>query len=140
MGTSSDDIDYYGELYAFGRNEVNQPPDPPVITGETIGRVNTTYRFNFSAHDPDLDDVLFFVDWGDGTDTGWIGPYDSDMVITLDHLWSEKGTFELKAKARDIFGYEGNWSTIHVTMPKVKSGLSFLEERFPILFNFRSLP
>ena len=116
----------YGILYAFGRNEENQAPESPVITGTNRGRVKTSYSFNFTVHDPELDTIELLVDWGDGTDSGWIGPFDSDEDISLSHIWSEKGTFELRAKARDTFdGSESDWSTLSVTMPKTRPQVFF---------------
>jgi outer membrane protein assembly factor BamB len=112
----------YGELYAFGRNDANQPPEAPVITGTNFGRVNTPYLFNFTVYDPELDDIELFVDWGDGNSTGWLGPYDSDTVISLSHSWSERGNYQVKAKARDTFdGSESKWSTFSVIISKNKA-------------------
>jgi len=135
---NSDDGEPYGELYAFGRNDVNQPPEEPVINGKYIGRVNTEYRFNFIVHDPELDDIELFVDWGDDNTTGWLGPYDSDTVISLNYSWSERGNYQVKAKARDTFdGSESSWSTLNVMIPKTYIHNPILQlimkflERFP---------
>ena len=136
----SNDGEPYGELLAFGRNDVNQPPEAPVITGTDFGRVNTLYLFNFSVHDPELDDIELFVDWGDGNSTGWLGPYDSDKIISLKYSWSGQGNYQIKAKARDTFdGSESNWSTFNVMMPKIYT-FNFLQfllkllERFPFFY------
>ena len=116
---NTNDGNPYGILYAFGRNGVNQAPEPPLITGTNRGRINTSYFYNFTVHDPELDDIELLVEWGDGSMTSWLGPYDSDKIISLNHIWSEKGTYEVRAKARDTYdGSESDWSTLSVTMPK----------------------
>jgi len=114
--------DSYGYLYAFGRNEINQPPNPPSINGPTIGLKNKQHKYNFTLDDPELDDIELFVDWDDGNTTGWLGPFDSGETQTLTHSWSEKGTYTVKAKARDTYdGSESNWGTLKVSMPKNKA-------------------
>jgi hypothetical protein len=89
-----------------------------------------------------LDDVYLFVDWGDGNNSSWQGPYASDSDITLSHSWLEKGSYTLRAKAKDIHGVESDWTIFKVTMPKNKETnvnpffLRFLENHphlFPIL-------
>jgi outer membrane protein assembly factor BamB len=140
-GSSTELGDSCGYIYAFGRNDINQPPDPPSINGPTIGLKNKQHTYNFTLDDPELDDIELFVDWGDGNTAGWLGPFDSGETQTLTHSWSEKGTYTVKAKARDTYdGSESDWATLKVTMPKNKTiilpSLQFLENHprmFPIL-------
>ena len=134
----------YGTLYAFGRHEVNHAPDAPVITGTDFGFVNNEYVFNFSVHDPELDDVELFVDWDDGNTTGWLGPFDSDTLISLNYSWSSKGNYQVKAKARDTYdGSIGSWSRLTVTMPKQYVFrfpiLEFLFEKILLFFNINGI-
>jgi outer membrane protein assembly factor BamB len=124
IGSSSRDIggDSYGYLYAFGRNETNQPPNQPEIDGPSIGFRNTQQSYNFSVSDPDLDNIELYVDWGDDTNSGWIGPYKSGENIVLNHTWSERGTYTIQTKARDTYdGSESDWGILMVTMPKNKA-------------------
>jgi len=76
--------------------------------------------------------VSYFIDWGDDTNTGWIGPYTSGDQITESHTWSTKGTYMVKAKAKDPFGNESDWATLRVTMPYSfnKPVIHFLELLF----------
>ena len=102
---------------------------------------NKQHTYNFTLDDPELDDIELFVDWDDGNTTGWLGPFDSGETQTLTHSWSEKGTYTVKAKARDTYdGSESNWAILEVSMPKNKAVntpfLRFLENHprmFPIL-------
>jgi len=132
---------YMRKWYTF-TTRANQPPNPPTITGPSEGKVGTAYGYNFTAIDPNGDEVFYFIDWGDTTNSGWIGPYASGEQITRSHTWSTKGTYTVKAKAKDIYGNESDWGTHEVTMPKGTTYIPslFLElierlmERFPHAF------
>jgi len=95
----------------------NFAPDAPTITGETNGEAGVEYEYTFVSTDDNNDDVYYYIDWDDGTNTSWIGPYPSGEEITLNHTWSEQGTYEIKAKAKDVRGSESDWATLPVTMP-----------------------
>jgi parallel beta-helix repeat protein len=105
---------------------VNQPPERPDIDGSYTGKPETSYSFNFTAIDPDSDDLFFLVDWGDGTNTSWIGPYPSGIPIEISHQWSEIGIYNIRAKVKDLYGVESDWSYIHemiITRPIIFAGL-----------------
>jgi hypothetical protein len=95
----------------------NQPPAAPSIEGKTKGKVGVSYSYSFSTLDPEGDAVYFYIDWGDGAIEEWIGPYLSGEVIARNHTWTEKDSYEIKAKAKDIRGAESDWATLPVTMP-----------------------
>ncbi|MGF3553756.1 MAG: PKD domain-containing protein, partial [Thermoplasmatota archaeon] len=118
--------------------ETNSPPVKPMINGPIKGVYGISYDYKFKTIDPDGTDVLwYYVDWGDGRNTGWIGPYSSYEEVTQSHFWYEKGTYTIKCKAKDPYNAESDWGTLAVTMPKNKIAtntlfLRFLE-RFPFL-------
>jgi len=95
----------------------NDPPDPPTITGPLSGTAGEEYEYTFTATDPDGDDVFYYIDWGDDVFEEWIGPYTSGEEIDVTHIWDEQGTYEIKAKAKDIYGAESEWGELEVTMP-----------------------
>jgi len=100
----------------------NAPPNTPTITGQASGNCGTNYDYTFVSIDLDGDSVYYYVDWGDETNTGWIGPYASGYIITRTHNWSEKGDYNLRAKAKDdIHGEESKWGSLKVTMPVSRS-------------------
>jgi hypothetical protein len=109
----------------------NTPPDAPTIYGLSIGRCGREYRYFFVSFDPDEDNISYFVDWGDGTTTGWTREYLSGEMIGLAHTYSRMDSYVIRAKARDSYGDESNWSTLKVFMPRCK--------KFPIL-PIRNLP
>ncbi len=108
-------------------SSTNHPPLTPTITGPTTGRINTAYEYTFNAVDPDGDDIYYYVDWGDNTNSGWIGPYESGESITLSHSFSLKGTYTIRVKARDTSGAESNWGQLIVTMPKLGPLMFFIK-------------
>jgi outer membrane protein assembly factor BamB len=112
------DAPSWGYLYAFG--PVNDPPYKPTVVGPTFGTAGVEYEYVISTTDPDGDDVFYFVDWGDGTSTGWIGPYVSGEEVTFSHSWSKQGAYRMRAKAKDVFGHESDWTRLLVSMPKDK--------------------
>lgn len=118
---------------------INQPPNAPSIDGETSGKAGKEYEYTFNAIDPDGDNIKYFIDWGDDN-TEWTDFHASGTDVKVKHTWSEKGTYNITAKAKDIYGAEGPEATLEVTMPKNKAFnfnfdlLSWLFERFPNMF------
>ncbi|MCJ7570731.1 MAG: hypothetical protein MUO82_02480 [Candidatus Thermoplasmatota archaeon] len=68
--------------------------------------------------DPEGNDIFYYADWGDGPNSGWLGPYASNFDLILNHIWSKKGTYTVKAKAKYTLGAESEWATLKVRMPK----------------------
>ena len=96
----------------------NTPPEIPSIQGPETGNAGVSYSYTFITEDPESDEVFYFVDWGDGTNSGWLGPSPSNEDMTLSHTFTEKGSYTIKVKARDVFYAESDWGTLQVTMPK----------------------
>jgi outer membrane protein assembly factor BamB len=117
--------------------ETNTPPNKPTIDGPTNGNIKTSYPYTVSTSDPEESIIWYNIDWGDNTNTNWIGPYDSGKEITSSHTWTKKGTYILKVKAKDPYNSESLETILEVTIPRNKAIHSFLFlrflERFPIL-------
>jgi hypothetical protein len=117
--------------------KVNQPPEKPTITGELTGKIGTEYEYTFVSTDPEGDNITYCIDWGDNTSEFCIGPYPSDEEASAKHIWSEEGTYIIKAKAKDIYGAESDWAKLEVSMPKTHIHNTIIElllkmlERFP---------
>jgi hypothetical protein len=95
----------------------NNTPNTPTLTGPRLGILNKKYNFTVSITDPDNEQVWYWIDWGDGTNTSWKGPFVSGTSITESHIWKTKEKFTIKAKARDIHNAESDWVTLSVIMP-----------------------
>jgi predicted acyl esterase len=115
----------------------NYGPIKPTINGPVKGRAGVEYTFTIKSVDPDNEDVYIIVDWGDGTDTGWLGPYSSGEEITQTHNWSYGDIFTVKAKAKDIHGDESEWSKHIINLPKSKHFMNLIFER--LLHRFPNL-
>lgn len=96
--------------------EKNAPPIKPDISGPASGNAGEEYDYTFVATDPDGHDVKYFIDWGDG-DTEWTSSAASGTSVTRSHTWATKGTYTIKAKAKDIHGAESEWGTLTITRP-----------------------
>jgi len=141
IGSSlANETNVYGYLYAFGPGELNNPPNTPTITGPTSGKAGEYHRYTFQTTDPEGHEIYYYVDWGDDTSTpSWVGPYNSGESLSLDHLYTFEGTYIIKAKAKDRYDMESDWSMLEVNMPKnkiINPFERFLENHpyvFPIL-------
>lgn len=89
----------------------NTSPDIPLIDGPVSGKPETSYSFTVVSSDPENDFIFYYIDWGDNTTSEWTGPFFSGDQITLNHSWSDIGTYFLKAKTKDRHGAISNWST-----------------------------
>jgi CubicO group peptidase (beta-lactamase class C family) len=126
-------------LFEFAENiQNNSPPISPKINGPINGKVGLEYKYNFSSDDPDTDKVYLFIEWGDENNTGWIGPYSSGEEKKIGHIWNEKGTYTIQAKAKDNYGAESNWSYLEINIPKNKAriiNLKFIDQLFERFLN-----
>ena len=107
-----------GSAYIF--EWLNQPPNPPIISGKISGKAGKTYKYTFTSSDPDGDDISYYIDWGDANITSWTSFQDSNTSYSENHTWSAKSNYTIKAKAKDIYGLESSWATLDITMPKNK--------------------
>lgn len=116
-------------------------PEPPV--GPSSGSSGETYAYSAVTTDPEGDDVYYLFDWGDGTDSGWLGPFGSGKTCESSHTWSEKNSYEIRVKAQDFHGVISDWSDpLPISMPHAKTYHMMIIERllqhFPLL-QFSSL-
>jgi len=84
--------------------EVNRPPY------FTTMKWSLDTGLIISAKDPEGEDVFYMIDWGDGTITQWLGPYDSGMEKTFTHTWSAPGDYSIRARAKDFGGARSDWT------------------------------
>ena len=114
-----------GSAYVFTDVFENQPPDTPgAPLGPTSGNKGVEYTFSAVTTDPEEDPISYFFDWGDGENSGWVGPVPSGTESSAPHAWSEKGTYLVKVKAMDENGGQTDWSSIHQISITTPSNLS----------------
>jgi len=144
---------YYVQVMATDENGVSsdfshpkmvvmthQPNKPVTPVGDTEGKFGNSYWYSTSTIDPDGEQLYYLWDWGDGTQSEWLGRYRSGDNCRISHTWDSEGTYNIKVKAKDIHGVESDWSEpLSVAMPYSynKPILSYLEviwQRFPNAF------
>lgn len=125
-----------GYLHAFGSVFSNEPPDTPTITGKINGKPWEDYRYSITAIDPDRNPVSFYIDWGDGTNSGWTFERASGEKCYYEHTWLIRGSYTIRVKAKDVFGEESDWGTLEVSMPKnmIMSPFERFLENHPNMF------
>lgn len=117
---------YFDIIYEF----VNVPPNTPTIDGPLKVGKDVQADYTFSTTDPDGDSVSYFVDWGDGTNTGWI------TATTASHTWTKKAKYQITCKARDNFYAESGIATLEIQVPRSRTAdiLYLFFERYPNAF------
>ncbi len=90
----------------------NDPPETPVIpVGETDCYQYVEYTYETSTNDPNGHDVKYGFDWnGDDTVDYWTNFYDSGETLSVDYMFEDSGTYELKVKAKDTKDEESSFS------------------------------
>jgi hypothetical protein len=116
----------------------NTPPNVPTVTGPHKGKPGNLYLFNFQTDDAQEQNIYFFIDWGDGSNSSWLGPYVSGTTLHLTHTWTEKMNCTIKAKAKDTMDSESEWGTFNFNMPLIYNPfaniLEWLFAHFPNAF------
>jgi hypothetical protein len=138
-------IDPYASIHAipdvkwgnYQENTIPNKPDKP--SGSASGKPGTVYIYSTKTTDPDGDELFYRWNWGEGTTSGWTGPYSSGQQVSASHTWVEKGSYDVTVKSKDYFGYEGGWSDpLSVSMPRNRaitwnSLLMKVLEHYPLL-------
>jgi hypothetical protein len=101
------------EIIEDSPNPDNEAPNLDPIQGPTNGDINTLVQFQFKADDPESDDLLYEIDWGDG-ERSTTPFYNSGVPITESHSWHSEAFYHIRYRAQDEHGLWSNWSNLHV--------------------------
>jgi hypothetical protein len=116
----------------------DRPNKPSTPSGPISGKIGIEHIYTANTTDPNGDPLYYWFDWGDGTNSGWLGPYESGDGGSSSHVWDEKGIYEIRVKAKDTHGLESDWSDpLSTSMTKNKVLTPLLQrflERYPNLF------
>jgi hypothetical protein len=87
-------------------NEEVHYPLKPVAPYSTTDKFlkGQDYTFESNTTDPDGDELYYMFEWGDGTNSGWVGPYHSGLDASATHSWSKRDFFDIRVMAKDING------------------------------------
>lgn len=101
-------------------NEAPNKPEKP--SGPNSGKPGSLYLYRTSTIDIDGDMVYYLWDWGDGTQSEWLGPFTSGSQASAQKSWTAQGDYSIKVKSKDIYGAESAWSDpLPITMPTSKT-------------------
>jgi hypothetical protein len=131
MGWNGDDDGFYEydePIGIYDNNSVRgimfirlSPSKPHKPAGPNTGVPNMEYNFTTKSTAP-KDPIYYKWDWGDGTFSDWMGRYNSNEICEAKHTWKEKGSYDIRVKAKDVDGWESPWSDpLRVTIPRNKS-------------------
>ena len=97
------------------------------IAGNIIITNTTEYEYVLKYQDPlGTEYVYYYIEWGNGNYTNWIGPYESGKEISIHHSWNHSGLYNIKAKCKNENDVESEWSDqLIVSMYKGKSNIPF---------------
>jgi hypothetical protein len=117
-----------------------KPLKPETPEGSTTGKINEEHIFTTVTSDPDGDKIYYLFDWGNEDYSGWLGPYNSGEIVEASYIWTDKGDYEIKVKAKDEHGVQSEWSDpLPISMAKIKISFRNLipkfYNQFPILFS-----
>ncbi len=125
-----------GNIYAFGELEPDAP-SAPEINGPKRGAAGILYNFTFKAESPLGNDLYYWIEWADGSNSGWLGPYDSGIEITESHVWDAKGKYPIQAKVKDTNDSVSSWGILRINIPRNRAKdyplFQLLFDRFPLL-------
>jgi hypothetical protein len=96
---------------AWWENDLNQQPlKPGRPAGPTNGKPGIEYTFETVSTDPYDKQILYMWSWGNENYSDWLGPLNSGEQCITSYVWNEKGTYEIKVKAKNVDGAESDWS------------------------------
>ncbi|MFH2049415.1 MAG: hypothetical protein ABIJ12_08205 [bacterium] len=90
---------------------VNTPPTPfGTPTGENQPLPETNYEYNFTGNDNEADWLYYKVNWGNGEELDWFGPFESGVPMELVYSWPNTGTYNISFKCKGPWKFESDWS------------------------------
>jgi len=96
--------------FAIPYTSNNPPNTPSTPSGQTTGIVGTPYTYSSTTTDPEGENVAYWFEWGDTTNSGWTAFVPSGDPGSATKTWTSPGTYEVTAKAKDINGAESGFS------------------------------
>jgi len=124
-------VDNRNNVYDIYYAPLTSAPSIPSIEGPSSGKLRRNYDFSITSTDPTNLEIWYYIEWGDGSISDWLGPYASGSQITESHSWTEEGSYIIKVKAKNTNDIESGWAELEVSMPKNKPSknqlITFLE-------------
>lgn len=103
---------FVDEVAAATPGASNPPETPEKPNGPTEGIAGLEYDFSTSTTDIDGDKIFYQFDWGDGSYSNWLGPFNSGETVYKTYSWDLEGLYNIRVKAKDDNGSgETAWSS-----------------------------
>ena len=109
--TSTDYFDGIIDDFKIIKYEKGNDQESPVISGPSGGLPGIELLYTFVTNDPEDDNIWILIDWGDGTEEDWRGPFNSGQEVIIPHIYEEEGTYYIKAKSMDMWD-DSRWSDL----------------------------
>lgn len=96
----------------------NQPPTvPSQPNGPETVKVGHNASYMAMATDPDGNPLRYGWDWdGNGTIDEWTSYQPAGTMITINHTWWERGSYQIRVKCHDSVGDESEFSPAVMVM------------------------
>lgn len=115
----------------YDANRSQWSPNKPIIDGPDEAGIEEECTFSTSTSDPITRDLQYQFEWGDGSESDWLGPYESGTLITSSHSWTEKGLYQVRVKAKNSDNAASQWSDlIIVRVPKGNNGTDQVQHKY----------
>ena len=82
----------------------NNPPTAPVVIGPSFGITDSLYDFSVVSFDSDNDNLIYYVDWGDGWKSESPSVSNGTEVI-FKYDWDSTGDYIISVKSFDGFTF-----------------------------------
>jgi C1A family cysteine protease len=112
-------------------------PFDPFVDGPSKIKIGEEYTFTASTPETDGEAYYWFFDWGDGSDSGWIGPYGPDDTVSVSHIWNKRGEVNIRVRYTED-GIYSDYNTVNLPVQKSELGIIWFFNLFG--FDLQSFP
>jgi len=100
------------------------PPTTPIITqDQSEGIILSNITLSTFSSDIDQHQLFYQWDYGDGTYSDWIGPFEEGKDVNMNLQWNEQGLYTVSVRVKDMAGMESDWSDpiqVKITSPDIQ--------------------
>ncbi len=116
------------EIQPTSTSSTDAPYRPLKPSGRSVISINNPFEYRASTDDPENDGVLYNFDWGEGTNSGWLGPFSSGDTCTESNTWMDVGSYEIRVRAKDVSDNLSDWSNVLTVAVGLETGCIFMPE------------
>ena len=120
------------DMFSFATRKLYKPS----VEGPSGIMRGEEYTFFASTPETDGEEYYWFFDWGDGQDSGWLGPYGPDDMVSQSHTWDKRGDVTVRVRYQED-GIYSDFFTMNLPVRRsqgIGSWFYRLFEGYPYLF------